>query len=253
MKIIVTKPCFDDIGKVLKLLDIKYKDYSGNLDCDIFFLNCGTGDVVDKKKLSDFVRKGGILYASDLTSTFVSDVFPNIFDFAGNIGEAGEVSATVCDEELINIIGNTISVNFDLGVWSVLNSVKKGKIILKSKTNNKPIMVEVPFEKGKIFYTCFHNHKQATEKETIILKLLILKQLGEYKKVSIEKISEELNINLSDYKKHFIGNFLQPDKKEVTPTPPGISKKNDIWEKLGQSENKEKELEKNKNKDIWKF
>jgi hypothetical protein len=250
MKIFVTSPHYDDIGRVFNLLNVNYSPYQNRLDCDILFLNCGTSDVVPEKELRLFVQNGGILYASDLTSTFVSTVFPNIFNFEGNIGLSGEIDAFVCDAELKTIIGEKVKINFDMSSWSVLNSVKQGKVILQS-IQGKPIMVQVPYGKGAIFYTCFHNHAQATEKETIILRLLILKQVSEYKKTSLEKVSEELNVNLSDYKKEFFGDFLTSENTQKEKAKENNIVKNsqeDVW---GRFQNPKNNQNNQANEDIW--
>jgi hypothetical protein len=201
-KIYVTSPCYDNIGKVLDSLKISYTSFKNNYDCDILFLNCGTSDVLDGMKLNQFVKNGGVLYASDLTSSFVSATFPNIFHFYGSASPC-TMPTLVIDAELRGIIGDNIDIVFDMGGWSVLKQIQSGQIILKSATTSYPIMVMVPFGQGKIFYTCFHNHAQASEKEQILLKLLVLKQISEYSASTIESVSEELNINLSDFKNKF--------------------------------------------------
>ena len=206
IKILVTSPCYDDIGQVLRMLNLSYGNYdpTNGFECDIFFLNCGTHDAIDTARLRDFVAKGGMLYASDLTSSLISEAFPGIFNFAENKGEVGHVNAAVYDEELTGIIGNSVTIYFDLGAWSVLNSINRGKVILASSSNRKPIMVQISFERGVIFYTCFHNHAQANDKEMALLKLLIMKQLGEFKQTSIENVCKEIQTSVSDYRQVFI-------------------------------------------------
>jgi len=47
-------------------------------------MNCGTSDIINKSALTDFIKNGGILYASDLTSSFLIETYPNLFVFNGS-------------------------------------------------------------------------------------------------------------------------------------------------------------------------
>jgi len=212
-KLVVTKPCYDDIGQVLRMLDRPYTDYtpSTGFDCDMFFLNCGTNDPINQQSLRKFVAQGGILYASDLTSSLVESAFPGVFTFSPISGEQGTMVARVRDEELLGIMGKSVTIHFDLGMWSVLNSINRGKIILESQENGKPLMVQVPFEKGMIFYTCFHNHAQANAKEKSLLELLNVKIFAEFEKTSVKVTLEKMQTgtfkkSLDDYRDLFTKN-----------------------------------------------
>lgn len=204
-RIVVTSPQYDDIGQVLRMLDRPYTNYnpSTGFDCDMFFLNCGTNDPVDQQFLRNFVAKGGILYASDLTSSLIEAAFPGIFNFSSG-GKSGHVESIVRDEELRNIMGNSVTIYFDLGNWSILNSINKGQIILESAQNGKPIMVQVPFERGTIFYTCFHNHVQANAKEKGVLQLLTAKLFANFGKTSVEGALKGMQKSVSEFKQLFM-------------------------------------------------
>ncbi len=81
-KIAVSSANFDDIGKILKTLGIKFLPYQYcKFDCDLLFLNCGTNDSVNIAGLRDFVDKGGCVYASDLTDSIITAAFPGYFKF----------------------------------------------------------------------------------------------------------------------------------------------------------------------------
>ncbi|MCB0536888.1 MAG: hypothetical protein KDE33_05100 [Bacteroidetes bacterium] len=204
MKILVTTPCYDNIGEVLKKMNIPFSQYSAKntLDCDILFMNCGTPDVIDKSILIDFVRKGGILYASDLTSTFLNDSFPNTFNFNGS-GTNCTLSAKIVDNRLIEYIGNEMTISFDLSGWSMLESISSGKVLMKRNDTGKPIMVEVPFENGRIYYTSFHNHAQASEKEVALLNILVLTQISAKDKVSLKQAADKINFNIDRIKQQY--------------------------------------------------
>jgi hypothetical protein len=231
LKILVTSAGYDNIATVLDSLKLAYKKYSNNFDCNILFLNCGTKDSINTNELNNFVENGGVLYASDLTSSIVTSAFPNIFNFAGNSGTTGTLKASVVDEELKSIIGDETDIYFDMSSWSILNSINKGNVILKSKSDGKPLMVMVPFGEGKIYYTCFHNHKQTSEKESIILRLFVIKQISDLKNISIQQVTEDLKINLSEYKKLF------NTQGTVAPTKQPVKKDsvNNILDKLGDN------------------
>jgi hypothetical protein len=205
-KILVTSPCYDDIGELLNSMKVSYQPFSGNFDCDILFINCGTSDNVDPSKLVSFVKSGGCVYASDLTDTLIQLAFPDFCNFGGHEGEVCKINAEVTDNELKQIIGNTIEIEFDMGVWAILNSTS-GKTLLKAASGNKysgkPIMVQKNYGKGHIFYTCFHNHAQASEKEEMLLQLLLLKQLGTNANMTIEEMGGLLGINLASMKERF--------------------------------------------------
>jgi hypothetical protein len=146
------------------------------------------------------VEEGRILYASDLTSAVISEAFPGIFKFAGDSGDTGAVITRVLDRELKEVIGEKIEIVFDLGGWSVLNSISKGDVILLSEETRFPIMVVVPVGQGKVFYTCFHNHAQTSRQEEILLELLVLKQLGASQALSLQQTCMSMGINLNNYK-----------------------------------------------------
>ena len=65
-RIYVTTPGFDDIGNVLRSMNIKYQPFSGSYDCSLLFVNCGTTSTLQPRKVAEYVNAGGCLYVSDL-------------------------------------------------------------------------------------------------------------------------------------------------------------------------------------------
>lgn len=179
-KIYVTSKHYDDIGEVLRSINLDFEPFVGKYDCDILFINCGTSDHIDSRELASFVNRGGCLYASDLASSHIQAAFPGITSFS-NTGSSCKLLADVIDHELLQITGRQIEIQFDLGSWSVLNQTR-GKVLLRASQGNaysgKPIMISFQYGKGVVFYTSFHNHAQASEKESMLLQLLLLKQMG---------------------------------------------------------------------------
>ena len=205
-KIFVTSPKYDNIGKVLNSLSIPFQPYAGHFDCDMLFINCGTSDKVDPGKLNEFVKKGGCVYASDLTDTLMNSAFPGLYKFGGHSGKKCRIDAEVVDPELHQISGSMIKIEFDLSSWAILES-STGKTLLRAAKGNeyagKPIMVQHKYGDGFIFYTCFHNHAQASEKEKMFLQLLLLKQLGTTESKSVEDMGTLLGVNLASMKERF--------------------------------------------------
>lgn len=173
----VTSPNYDDIGQVLNQLGISYKPFNGNYNCDILFLNCGTGDHIDTNQLRTFVQKGGILYASDLTSSIVISTWPDLMMVNNNTSSC-TIKANIMDPDLRQYLGNTIDVEFDLGSWSRIIDASKGIVLMQSEDAGFPIMMEFTIGQGKVFYTSFHNHAQTAEAEKKLLQLLVIKQVA---------------------------------------------------------------------------
>lgn len=193
--IFVSAPNYDNIGQILSKIGFKFNSYQNNIEeAKMLFLNCGTSTKIPEAKLRSFVENGGILYASDLTHTTMMKTFPGIFNFSGS-GSKGQKQATIVDEDLRNVIGETLSIHFDLGGWAMLSSINKGNVLMES--DGKPIMVSIPYGQGTIFYTCFHNHQQASDKEEALLKLLFAKQVQQLAQMSFKDTAQAMGLNLN--------------------------------------------------------
>lgn len=210
-RINVSSPMYDNIGQILSSLKIPYSNFNTHkFQCDLLFLNCGTTDSVNRRELHDFVNNGGCVYASDLTDSIITEAFPGLLKIRDHNGEVCKLTADVCDVELHNIIGQNIQVEFDLPYWAVLES-SSGTTLLSVAGSGKyaglPIMVRLKYGKGTIFYTCFHNYAQASEKEKALLQLLVLKQIGSNVNVSIEQASLALGVDIEKIKSKFRSNW----------------------------------------------
>ncbi len=195
LKIKVTSPMFDDIGLVLEQLNIRCFPFDNDYNCDILFLNCGTSDHIDAGKLQSFVSNGGVLYASDLTFGIVIGTWPDLMKVdTGNYSCI--VRANIVDKDLHQYLGSVIDVNFDLSNWAKIVSVSQGKVLMESANEGFPIMVEFAIGKGKIYYTSFHNHAQASETENALLKLLVAKQVSAATKMSFQQTVQSMRLSL---------------------------------------------------------
>ena len=206
-KIYVTSPGYDNIGEVLSSMGVMFEPFRGEFDCDLLFVNCGTRDLLDPASLQRFVRAGGCLYASDLTSSLIAGAFAGMFRFGGS-GRAGMVAANILDDELCQVVGDAIDVHFDMGSWSVLEGCQ-GETLVEAAAGTvyagRPLMVEVEYEDGAVFYTSFHNRAQVSEQEKVLLQLLVLKQISTSSNTSVAQASQSLGISLTALKRRLSG------------------------------------------------
>lgn len=207
-KIYVTASHYDDIGNVLSKMNIRFEHFTGRFDCDILALNCGTSDLgrISQAAIQNYVQGGGCVYASDLTDTFVSSAFPGFFSRTSG-GDPCTISADVVDADLQQYVGNTVRVEFDLGGWSVISTRPGAKVLLRGSAGSSyagiPIMISFQYGKGTVYFTSFHNHAQASEQETALLKLLLLKQMGTTMGTSIEEAGNALGVDMQGIKRTF--------------------------------------------------
>jgi hypothetical protein len=201
-KICVTSSGWDDIGEVLRSMGVAFEPFTGQYDCDLLFVNCGTSDALVPASLQRFVRAGGCLYASDLTSTLIANAFPGMFRFCDS-GQAGMVAANVVDDELRQVVGDSTTVHFDMSSWSVLEGCQGETLVEAARGTRypgRPLMVEVECGEGAVFYTSFHNRVQASEQEKVLLELLVLKQISTSSKTTVAQASRSLGISLNALK-----------------------------------------------------
>jgi hypothetical protein len=205
-KIYVTSPGYDDIGQVLRSMNVAHEPFSGSYDCSFLFVNCGTSDTVDPRRLAEFVDSGGCLYVSDLAGDRLALAFPEIFVFDGRGGTAGEIDALVVDRELREISGRIIRIRFDMGAWKVLRHCHGHAIIRSANPGpyaDLPIMVSVRRGRGRVFYTCFHNRAQQSVEEKRMLQLLVLKQISLAEGSSVEQVGSSLGVRLDEFRRDF--------------------------------------------------
>jgi hypothetical protein len=198
-KVYVTRPGNDNIGAILTSMGVEFEPFQGNFDCNLLFVNCGTADQIDPRALAAFVQAGGCLYASDHADYLISQAFPGIFDFAGHVGAAGQVRADVVDPELKDVLGARIEIEFDLSAWAVLRGGRAEPLLVSAKGSQHaglPIMAYVEYDKGAIFFTCFHNKAQTSNREKQLLQLLVVKQFSTTSGQSFEQSGRALGLHL---------------------------------------------------------
>ena len=72
----VNEPGFDDVGEVLRALDLPFAPLDGRSFDDptnsVVFLNCGSEFEGDPRFLRSFIDNGGTVYASDLQADLLA-------------------------------------------------------------------------------------------------------------------------------------------------------------------------------------
>lgn len=154
LRLAVTEPEYDDMGKLLDTLGTGYRytqiPYDDLLHperlaaYDIVFLTCGgvprewlgqrvrgperrgagvfraRPEIVDAlhRSLRQFVGRGGTLYVSDLHFELLGIAFPEFIDrVKAGRGAVQTITAEVVDRGLQKWLGSTISLRFDMPAW----------------------------------------------------------------------------------------------------------------------------------------
>ena len=200
--IAVSEPGCDDIGSILDSMGIKYEPYSAiRYNCDILFINCLTSDEFDSGELKKYVEEGGCLYASCYADEIVKPAFREMIE-SDHSGSPHKELVLVEDEELKEIVGNSIMVEFDTA-WAQIYKAYDARVILRSSKTNLPIMISANRGNGMIFFTCFHNRAQASEKEHALLQLMVLRQIGANSGKSLEAAGREFGVDVDRIKATF--------------------------------------------------
>ena len=178
---------YDDVGAILTALNLPWKLVKDpsfaktNIleQFDILFINCLSGGnaAKNKKSLRNFVKEGGILYASDCAKDHIAEAFPGKLSFKSNLRYIGDKNIRVCSNEFAEALGkrefpihfNTVSYYCD----RVLDP--NGEVFIEGAETPDPIVVGFPYGEGYVIYTAFHNYGGAKPEEIELLKYVLLK------------------------------------------------------------------------------
>lgn len=167
---------------------------------DGIFLNCGldtsalynTSGGYSVGALAQYVTDGGHVYASDWASEVVKLGWPSRATWiepTEKVGIEGAYTGALLDPVLQTTIGATrLAIEYDLGGWSVIDSVPSGTEVLVRGTLNgydpttfeerayadKPWLIRFDEGAGSVTYTSFHNHAQLDEHTHALLLQLVL-------------------------------------------------------------------------------
>lgn len=150
----------------------------GHIEEDVFYDTDGTDTAGDVPAViaavHDYAVGGGKVVASDWSYDVVEQIWPDKVDFLGNdtdpnaaqLGVPMNVNATIIDSGLASAVGEpSMTVNFDLDAWPVIESVGDGVTTLQKgdvswefglETTNetgKPLAVTFAAGDGTVVYT----------------------------------------------------------------------------------------------------
>lgn len=148
------------------------------------FLNCGMEEILDaptKTNLTNFLKAGGLIYASDWACAYVQLLYPGKFSYVKD-GDSQDVLADIIDQQTQVNLGKTqINITYDLGIWAEIDTLSTDfKIIVQgdylsngNMKNDRPLAVYKTEGEGVIVYTTFHNEANATADMKKILEEFI--------------------------------------------------------------------------------
>ena len=184
----ITRRHHDDIGAILQAFrnDVDFETVNPDgrdLDLDgltALFINCGVG--FNHLAIRNFVYNGGIVYASDLTSTQLIRAFPSKFKETGS-GNAGvERNAQIVHSGLASQMGtDTMDIVFNMGGWSRVDVVCDDVTVFITglfERVRKPLAFSFDYGQGRVFYTTFHNNAQASRDMIVFIEYLVFSILN---------------------------------------------------------------------------
>lgn len=199
------KSNWDDLGAVLSSMGINWRVMGDLKDCDILFLNC-SGQRPGDSALKDFVSNGGCVFASCTQDGLLESVFAESIQFDSIGYKTGIDNALIIDEDLYQIVGASIPITFHTAGWG---NPSRGNFdtIMSSQGNlfdkGTKLCVRATYGKGEIFFTMFYNSDNLNKKEQALLKLLVLKGIGNSQNANLAQIGSSLNINMDYIKAKF--------------------------------------------------
>jgi hypothetical protein len=204
-----TNSNYDDLGRVLSSMNIKWKPLGNLKDCDVLFLNC-CGSAPDESELRNFVKNGGCVFASCTQSRILESTFPDSLEFTDIGFESGTETVTIEDAELRSIVGNSMKIHFHTAgsgnpSGGNFKTIMRGCGKLFEYGTN--ICVRATHGKGAIFFTMFHNSDNINEQEKALLQLLVLKELGNSQNRNLAEAGAEFGVDIEKIKAKFRSNW----------------------------------------------
>jgi len=190
LRIGVTSPSYDNVGLVLNNIrggvafDVLTNSDLSNFDrlsqYHAIFINCGSHQGVNTQVLRRFVQEGGVVYASDLAATTVRPAFPDMFSFSTNTSSQTVQSAAIVHTSLASHMGRShMDINFNLSNWAVITELSpSATVYIRGNVSNhgvRPLAFSFDYGRGRVFFTSFHNHVQATTDMVNFIEYLIFR------------------------------------------------------------------------------
>ncbi len=174
---------------------------------DVVFVNCGVEELEFARGLSAnavrnirrYVEQGGSLYVSDWAYELIEQAFPEKIDFFGpddehdgaQVAIGGAYATRVIDPELAATVGETIDVDFQFQLGTVVSQVaddvtiyleadmqyrkEVGGQVFADVLTDTPITVGFRHGLGKVIYTSFHQEQDESldGPEDAVLRALV--------------------------------------------------------------------------------
>ena len=176
LRIGITAASFDDVGQIIRALGGNFEfitltsTHFANLQnlsqFYAVFINCGSHGIVNSTVLRSYVYQGGIVYASDLAGDALLTAFPGRFSFAYGNAQTINNASIVLRSLAMHMGRNYIDVVFDQGGWYVVSQLTdEATVYIRGNVaghGERPLAFSFDYGRGRVFYTSFHNHRQAT-------------------------------------------------------------------------------------------
>lgn len=193
LRLAVTPASWDDIGSLLNKLGDGYKyttinnhdlrELSNLTKYDVIFLNCDSRgrDPRSTSALRQYVKQGGTIYASDLRYAQLAKTFPEFAVHVPGLRDLhGKIQANVLDPGLQRILGEKVTLRFELSHRPAAFNPKKTWIYLNTKQQSfsggplwVPLLTKFQCGKGHVIFTSFHNAKQINGVELKLLMYIV--------------------------------------------------------------------------------
>lgn len=184
----VTFVSCDDIPSVLKSLKIPFQMTATSQnplrDFNVIFVGCGAQQIGNASgdRVSEYVKRGGVLYVSDLSCTVLEQAFPADFGTFTRNGGVATIQCDVVDKQLQERLGKKIPLNFDMGAWAYPQKLGKRVDVLVTAPHagrpggppqSLPVVLTMTHGHGKVVFTSFHNHANTNELERKLIEYLV--------------------------------------------------------------------------------
>jgi hypothetical protein len=173
----------------------------GHLEDGIFYSLDGSASEASaavRDRIKEYVKDGGVVFASDWSYDVVEQTWPDQIEFAGDdstpdsaqIGEIGNLSAEVSNSTLEDELGSdSVKMNLDLDAWPVVTGVdEEAKVFLRAdapwrqgmetgEESNSPLIVEFESGKGKVVFTPWRMSANIEGKQLKVVRWLFDREL----------------------------------------------------------------------------
>ncbi|MCL2234943.1 MAG: hypothetical protein FWB98_00690 [Defluviitaleaceae bacterium] len=185
----VTHASFDDVGQILHFFggginfSLVGSQELNNIDTlrefYAVFLNCGSSDM-NSRVLREFVYGGGIVYASDLVSSALTEAFPQAFSTSSVSASQTVRRAEIVHESLAaHMRTENLDVVFNMGGWDLATYLNQdATVYIRGYVPGygvSPLAFSFQYGEGTVFFTSFHNNAQATSDMVNFVEYLVFR------------------------------------------------------------------------------